>query len=62
MATTRSTRSTLTFWLMLVVVVYLIASVGVAVATADACEGGLDGAKTWQPFPPHWECPVRQGF
>jgi hypothetical protein len=58
-ATTRGTRRTLWFWLALAVTLYVIVSVGVAVSTADACDGGLDGQKTWQPFPPRWECGLR---
>jgi hypothetical protein len=47
------------FLLSLFVAVYIIVSAGLAVATSNACDGGLDGPKTWQPFPPHWECPSR---
>ena len=53
----RATRSSFWFILSLVVTVYIIVSAGLAVATADACDGSLHGQKTWQPFPPHWECP-----
>lgn len=56
MSTTRQARSNVLFFLCLAAITYLLVSVGVAVATADACDTGLDGAKTWQPFPPHWEC------
>ena len=41
----------------LVVTFYVIVSAGLAVATSDACDGALHGDKTWQLFPPHWECP-----
>jgi hypothetical protein len=59
MSSKRETRSSAWFLLSLFVAVYIIVSVGLAVATSDACDGGLDGPKTWQPFPPHWECPRR---
>jgi hypothetical protein len=59
MATKQATRSIGWFWLALIISSYVIVSAGLAVATSDACDGGLDGSKTWQPFPPHWECPSR---
>jgi len=42
---------------MLAVTLYVLVSVSLAIATSDACDGPLAGQKTWQPFPPHWECP-----
>jgi hypothetical protein len=45
--------------LLLAVCIYTITSVCVAVATADAC-GRLSDDKTWQFFPPAWECPVQR--
>jgi hypothetical protein len=59
MSTKRETRASVLFVVSLLVAVYVIVSVGLAVATSDACDGGLDGEKTWQPLPPHWECPRR---
>ena len=59
MSSKREVRSSVWFLVSLFVAVYIIVSVSLAVATSDACDGGLDGAKTWQPFPPHWECPSR---
>jgi hypothetical protein len=59
MATKQATRSTAWFWICIVLAVYVLVSAGLAVATADACDGGLDGDKNWQPFPPRWECPRR---
>ena len=56
MATKQATRSVVWFWLALVLSAYVIVSAGLAIATADACDGRLDGSKTWQPVPPHWEC------
>ena len=41
------------FWLALAAVVFLIASVAVAVSTSDRCEP-LD--QRWVIAPPHWEC------
>ena len=59
MPTTHRTRSSLMFWLALLLAVYVVVSAGIAVSTADECDGGLDGSKTWQPLPPHWECSGR---
>lgn len=61
MATKRSQRSSIWFALSLAVAIYVVVSAGMAVATADSCDayGSLQGAKTWQPFPPHWECSAR---
>jgi hypothetical protein len=58
MATNRQQRSSAWFMLSLVVAIYIMISVGLAVATSDDCDvaGVPDGRKTWQPFPPHWEC------
>lgn len=42
------------FWLALVVLVFSLYSLAVAGATADDCGEGVD--KTWQVFPPEWEC------
>ena len=61
MPTKQSQRSGIWFGLMLAVALYVIVSVSLAVATSDSCDtsGSLHGSKTWQPFPPHWECPSR---
>jgi hypothetical protein len=59
MSTTRQSRSAVIFVLALVLVVYVLVSAAIAMATAGACDGDLDGPKTWQPFPPHWECGLR---
>lgn len=58
MATKRAQRATAWFWVALAIAIYVVLSAGLAVATADACDadGTLQGHKTWQPFPPHWEC------
>jgi hypothetical protein len=58
-ATTQRTRSSIWWFLLLAVCVYTITSVCVAVATADAC-GRLNDDKTWQFFPPAWECPAQR--
>ena len=55
MATTAKTRSSLWFVLMLAVTVYTLTSAGIAVATQDKC-GGMQANKTWQVFPPGWQC------
>jgi hypothetical protein len=60
MATNRAIRGTLWFWLFLGLAVYIVVSAGLAVATADRCDGHLDGGKTWILVPPHWECPSRE--
>ncbi len=57
MATTRASRSVAWFWFAFVVTTYVLVSLSVAIATADRCDGGLDGAKSWHPLPPHWVCP-----
>lgn len=56
MSNKREHRASVWFLVSLFVAVYIIVSAGLAVATSDACDGGLDGPKTWQPLPPHWEC------
>ena len=55
MATTAKTRSSLWFVLLLALTVYALTSVGIAVATDGDC-GGPRSARTWQVFPPGWEC------
>lgn len=42
-----------TFWLLLAVVVYVIASAAIAVSTSDECG---QRSQTWVFAPPHWEC------
>ena len=59
MSTKRATRASIWFVLSLCFAIYVIVSAGLAVATADACDGTLHGQKTWQLVPPHWECPTR---
>ena len=56
MPTKQAQRSTVWFWLMLAVALYVVVSASLAVATSDTCDGTVNGAKTWQPLPPHWEC------
>ena len=56
MGTNRAQRSSLVFWLALGLVLYVICSASIAVATANACDGSFHADKSWQPFPPHWEC------
>ncbi len=57
MPTKQAQRSTVWFWISLAVTVYVMVSASVAIATSDACDGTLHAEKTWQVFPPHWECP-----
>lgn len=59
MPTTKASRSGAMFLLALLLSFYVLVSISVAVATAGDCDGRLNSQKTWQPFPPHWECPVR---
>jgi hypothetical protein len=45
--------------LMVVVVgvVFVLFSIGVAIGTADKCGGGkFDTSKDWNYFPPRWDC------
>jgi hypothetical protein len=58
MPTKQAQRSTVWFWISLAVTVYVMVSASVAIATSDACDGTLHAEKTWQVFPPHWECPT----
>ncbi len=44
---------------MLVVVVFVLYSVTVALSTADDCGSG---PKSWQLFPPAWECETTPGY
>jgi hypothetical protein len=44
---------------MLVLVVFVLYSVAVAVAGQDDCDGG---DKSWQLFPPAWECEGTPGY
>ncbi len=55
MATTAKTRSSLWFVVLLAVTVYTLTSAGIAIATEDKC-GGVQATKTWQVFPPGWQC------
>ncbi|MCB1016331.1 MAG: hypothetical protein KDB10_14635 [Acidimicrobiales bacterium] len=55
MATTAKTRSSLWFFVLLAFTVYALTSAAIAVATGDKC-GGMQVDKTWQLFPPGWEC------
>ena len=55
MATTAKTRSSLWFVVLLALTVYALTSVGIAVATDGDC-GGPRATRTWQVFPPGWEC------
>jgi hypothetical protein len=53
--TWRTVRSFL-FVVVIVTVVYLLFSAGVAISTADKCDGQLHANKSWTLFPPGWEC------
>ena len=44
------------FVVVIAVVVYLLFSGGVAISTADKCDGQLHADKSWNLFPPRWEC------
>ncbi len=59
MATTAKTRSSLWFIVLLALTVYTLTSVGVAIATDDKC-GGAQANRTWQIFPPGWQCETVQ--
>ncbi len=43
------------WWLVFAAVMYLIASGGIAIATASDC-GDFDATKEWVFFPPGWDC------
>ena len=58
MATTLKARRGVVWWVLLAVTLYALLSISIGVATADAC-GRLNDDKTWQFFPPGWECPAR---
>ena len=47
------------WFLALVVVIFVLYSATVAASTADECG---DGDKSWQIFPPEWECQAPSGF
>ena len=47
------------WFIALAVVIFALYSVTVALSTADDCG---DFEKTWQVFPPEWECHARPGF
>lgn len=52
----RTVRPLLIF-LLVIALVFVVYSVGVAIATADKCGGTkLDTDKEWNYFPPQWEC------
>lgn len=55
MATTAKSRSSIWFIVLLALTVYVLTSGAIAVATGDKC-GGLQVDKTWQFFPPGWDC------
>jgi hypothetical protein len=43
-------------FLLFVLVAYLIVSVAIATATANACNQVTGGHKSWVFAPPHWVC------
>jgi hypothetical protein len=47
------------WFVALAVVIYALLSATIALSTADDCPG-LE--KTWNVFPPEWECKARPGF
>ena len=51
----RTIRSFL-FVVVIAAIVYLLFSAGVAISTADKCDGQLHANKSWNLFPPRWEC------
>ena len=53
--TWRTIRSFL-FVVLIVAIVYALFSAGVAVSTADKCNGQLHADKDWNFFPPRWDC------
>jgi hypothetical protein len=59
MANTERPGRRIWFLLAIVMIMFGIWSFAVAATTADDC-GDLD--KTWQVFPPEWECHARPGF
>lgn len=42
------------FWVLLIVVVFGLYSISVAILTQNDCGKGT--AKSWNLFPPEWEC------
>ncbi|GEM_PF-2903584 len=53
--TWRTFRSFLSIVLVLAII-YALVSAGVAITTADTCNGQLRADKEWQYFPPKWKC------
>ena len=43
---------------LVVAVVFVLFSIGVAVGTADKCGTHLNSSKDWNYFPPRWDCTV----
>jgi hypothetical protein len=52
-------QSTITYVVLLAVILYVLVSGAIAVATSDDC-GRLNASKHWQLFPPQWECQPNQ--
>lgn len=44
------------FWLTMIALVFLFFSGAKAVITLNDCPGGSDAPKSWQIWPPEWEC------
>jgi hypothetical protein len=59
MANTDTPSRKVWFFLAIVMIVFGIWSLAVAATTADDC-GSFD--KTWQVFPPEWECHPNPNF
>jgi hypothetical protein len=51
----RTIRSFL-FVVLIVAIVYTLFSAGVAISTADKCNGQLHADKEWNFVPPRWDC------
>jgi ABC-type antimicrobial peptide transport system permease subunit len=57
----RTRKRGVLFFLMVAVVVYVLLSAAIAIATVDKC-GDESAAKHWNFVPPSWECEGRVPF
>ncbi len=51
----RPGQGLITYVVLLALILYILVSGAIAVATADDC-GRLNADKRWKMFPPEWEC------
>jgi|GEM_PF-2550725 len=56
----RNTRSSVWFWVLLVLMVAIGTSIAIAASTHDNACATADSPKHWEIFPPRWVC--ERGF